>query len=239
MIGLKSRRAAVAAVYDRRSTLLLPAHLDGDTLQSRVSAPARVLLRHARGDTRRTATQRRCYNAALAAVLFVVLTSPDLRAGEASPSPSPEKAATAETIESSGAILGVRIGMTMKEARETLKPLRDPDAPRDEREKFGTRAYWKLLETEYEWIMAWANRDGKITRIRAVLRPDSPKPFSEIGDLSRAVTNAPHAAAWNAVRDNIWFRITAFGNEGRAVRISILAFDPSLPEPPPETDEPE
>ena len=169
-------------------------------------------------------------------MLFVVLGAPDFRAAEASPSPTPEKQPAAETIESSGEILGVRIGMTMKEVREKLNPLRDPAAPRDEREKFGTRAYWKLLETEYDWIMAWANREGKITRIRAVLRPESPKPFSEIGDLSRAVTNAPHAAAWNASRDHIHFRITAFGNEGRAVRISILAFDPSLPEPPQAED---
>jgi hypothetical protein len=145
-------------------------------------------------------------------------------------------AAPAETIESSGEILGLRIGMTMKEAREKLKALRDPAAPRDEREKFGTRAYWKLLETDYDWIMAWANREGKITRLRAVFRPDQLKPFSEIGDLSRAVTNAPHAAAWNAARDHISYRITAFGKDGRAVRISILAFDPSLPEPPEPDD---
>ncbi len=145
---------------------------------------------------------------------------------------------SAPTVEQSGEILGLRIGMTMKEAREKMNPLRDPEALRDEREKLGTRIYWKLLETEYDWVMAWANRDGKITRLRAVFRPDKPKPFSEIGDLSRAVTNAPHAAAWNATRDNIHFRITAFGTESRAVRISILAFDPTLPDPP-ETDDSE
>ena len=156
-------------------------------------------------------------------------------AEKSSPSPAP---APAETIESSGEILGVRIGMTMKEAREKMNPLRDPDAPRDEREKLGTRIYWKLLETDYDWVMAWANRDRKFTRLRAVFRPEKLKPFSEIGDLSRAVTNVPHAAAWNAQRDNIHFRITAFGNEGRAVRISILAFDPTLPDQP-ETDDSE
>ena len=170
---------------------------------------------------------------AVAGPLAGTVHSAEPAAEESSPTPAP-----APTIESSGEILGVRIGMTMKEAREKLNPLRDPAAPRDEREKYGTRAYWKLLETEYDWIMAWANREGKITRLRAVFRPDQLKPFSEIGDLSRAVTNAPHAAAWNAARDHITFRITAFGKDGHAVRISILAFDPSLPEPP-ETDEAE
>jgi hypothetical protein len=147
--------------------------------------------------------------------------------------------AAASTIEGTGEILGLRIGMPMKEAREKMNALRDPNAPRDEREKIGTRIYWKMLETEYDWVMAWANRDRKITRLRAVFRPEKPKPFSEIGDLSRAVTNAPHAAAWNAQRDNIHFRITAFGSEGRAVRVSILAFDPTLPDPPATDDDPE
>ena len=145
---------------------------------------------------------------------------------------------SAATIEATGEILGLRIGMPMKEAREKMNALRDPEAPRDEREKLGTRIYWKLRETEFDWVMAWANRDGKITRLRAVFRPDKTKPFGEIGDLSRAVTNAPHVAAWNATRDHVHFRITAFGNEGRAVRISILAFDPTLPDPP-ETDDAE
>lgn len=165
----------------------------------------------------------------IAAALFAAAT---LRAEETPRDEQPQP----PTIEATGEILGVRIGMTMKEAREKMKALRDPAALRDEREKLGSRVYWKLLETEYDWVMAWANREGKITRLRAVFRPDEPKPFSEIGDLSRAVTNAPHAAAWNAARDNIHFRITAFGNEGRAVRISILAFDPTLPDPPEADD---
>lgn len=146
-------------------------------------------------------------------------------ASKLAPAPEP-------SIESSGKILGVGIGTTMKEARERLNPLREKrDGPLDEKEKMGTRVYWKLVETEYDWVMAWANRDGKVTRLRAVLRPDKFKPFAEIGDLAKAVKSSPNMAVWDVVRETGSFRITALGADGRAVRISILAFDPNLPEP--------
>ena len=174
------------------------------------------------------------FHRALSLICATLFAAASLHAEETPPEPQPEPSPS--TIEATGEILGLRIGMPMKEAREKMSALRDPNAPRDDREKLGTRIYWKLLETEYDWVMAWANREGKITRLRAVFRPEQLKPFSEIGDLSRAVTNAPHAAAWNAERDNIHFRITAFGKEGRAVRISMLAFDPTLPDRPEAED---
>lgn len=143
------------------------------------------------------------------------------------PPPAPEP-----SIESSGKILGVGIGTTMKEARESLNPLREKtDGPLDLKEKMGTRVYWKLVGTEYDWVMAWANRDGKITRLRAVLRPDKLKPFAEIGDIAKSVKNDANTAVWDVFREGGSFRITALGAEGRAVRISLLAFDPNLPEP--------
>ena len=147
-----------------------------------------------------------------------------------------EQQQPAPPIASSGQILGVGIGMTMKEAREKLDPLREPDAPRDEKEKFGSRAYWKLRETEFDWIMVWANRERKIVRIRAVLRGDKHKPFAEIGDLAKANPNTPSAAAWNLLGPHGAVRISALGGDGHAARISILAFDPNLPEPPEAED---
>lgn len=147
------------------------------------------------------------------------------RASRLAPPPEP-------SIESSGKILGVGIGTPMKEARERLNPLREKTAgPLDVKEKMGTRVYWKLVETEYDWVMAWANRDGKVTRLRAVLRPDKLKPFAEIGDLAKSVKSGPNIAVWDVFRETGSFRITALGADGRAARISILAFDPNLPEP--------
>ena len=145
------------------------------------------------------------------------------------------KDAAQPPIVPSGKILGVGIGMTLKEAREKLDAVRDPDAPRDEKEKFGSRAYWKLRETEFDWIMVWANRDRKIVRIRAMLRPEKQKPFDEIGNVADA-TSGPNGAVWNISTANGPIRISAFGQNGAAARISILAFDPSLPAPPEAED---
>jgi hypothetical protein len=81
-------------------------------------------------------------------------------------------------------ILGLTIGDPVDEARKRLDPLREPvDYTPDEKEKTGRRIYWKLRETEFDWVIAWGNAEGRITRIRAVYRPSQTKPFREIGDL--------------------------------------------------------
>jgi hypothetical protein len=148
-------------------------------------------------------------------------------------SPSPAAPAPQEpTIVESGSILGVTIGMPLREARERLNPLREPVAgPIDVKEKMNQRVYWKLVGTDYDWLMAWANREGKITRIRAVLREDKRKPFEQIGDLAKAINSGANVAVWDVFRDAASFRLTAVGAEQRAVRISMLALDPSLPDP--------
>ncbi|HSH39509.1 MAG TPA: hypothetical protein VK993_12060 [Chthoniobacterales bacterium] len=151
---------------------------------------------------------------------------------QASPTPEPP-------ITVSGEILGITIGMPMKEARDRLKPLREKVAGAlDQKEKLGQRTYWKLVGTEYDWVMAWANREGKITKIRAVLRQDQLKPFDQIGDVAKAVSSGPTTAVWDVFRESGSFRLTALGADGRAVRISMLAFDPNLPDPQ-DTDESE
>ena len=162
--------------------------------------------------------------------------SPQLRAQE-SPAPRvPLQEAAEPRVAESGKILGVGIGMTLKEAREKLEPFRDPDAPRDEKEKYGSRAYFKLRETEYDWMMVWANPAKKIVRIRAVLRDDQRKPFSEIGDMEKAARREPNTVAWNLACEAAHVRIAALGSDGLAVRISILALDPALPQPPADDD---
>lgn len=171
-------------------------------------------------------TGGRCLRGALLAA-FVAASVVRLAASELQPAstPSPQP-----TIVESGSILGITIGMPLREVRERLKPLREPVAgPLDVKEKMNQRVYWKLVGTDYDWIMAWANSDGKVTRIRAVLRPDRLRPFSEIGDLAKAKSSGPNVAVWDVMREHGSFRLTALGAEEHAVRISMLAFDPSLP----------
>ena len=138
-----------------------------------------------------------------------------------------DTAAGAETIESSGLILGIGIGMQMSEARGKLDPLRQPtDNEPDGKEQAGTRIYWKLNGTEYDWIMAWANKAGQITRVRANPRPDKPKPFAEVGDLSRAAAVQPQQAMWNVERPGgLSYRLVAQGDDRLARSVYMFALN--------------
>lgn len=140
-----------------------------------------------------------------------------------------------ETIESSGQILGVAIGLPMAEAREKLDPLRAAGRAYepDQKEQKGRRIYWKLKETEYDWIMVWANAEGNVTRVRAVLRPDKTMPFNEIGNLGRAASADPSRAKWNLRRpDGANFRLIVQGAGQRASSVYMFSLEPDPAEQP-------
>ena len=65
-----------------------------------------------------------------------------------------------------------------------------------------------------------------MTRLRARLRDGSEKPFSEIGDLSRAVVNTPEQAMWNVTNGaRPAFRLVAQGKDHRAVTFYMFALE--------------
>jgi hypothetical protein len=136
-------------------------------------------------------------------------------------------APSAETIESSGRILGVAIGDTVDAARAILDPLRDPAAsyPPDQKELEGRRTYWKLAGTDYDWIMVWA-KEGKITRIRAVLRPDRHKPFAAVGDLNTAAARDATSVRWNLrTPAGANYRLVAQGADEVASTVFMFALE--------------
>ena len=141
--------------------------------------------------------------------------------------------AAESTIESSGEVLGVAIGMPMDEARAKLDPLRAPGPAYqpDPKELQSRRILWRLKETEYAWIMVWAGADGKITRVRATLRPDQTKPFSEIGNLAEAAAADATTARWNLRRpDGPNYRLIAQGAEQRASSVSMFSLEMPIKE---------
>ena len=139
--------------------------------------------------------------------------------------PAAATSPTPASVESTGLILGVGIGTPITEARAKLDPLRAPgEHEPDRKEEAGKRIYWKLTGTDYDWIIVWANSDGLITRLRANPLPDRPKPFAEVGDLSRAVVNEPLQAIWTVERPGgISFRLVAQGNDQLARTIYMFA----------------
>ena len=140
-------------------------------------------------------------------------------------SPAAEASPKPRSIESTGRILGLAIGDTLESAREQLDPLRAPGSyPPDEKELQGRRIYWKLAGTDYDWIMAWADKQGKVTRVRAVLRAEHQKPFAEIGDLSAAITSDPQTVRWNLkTAAGSPYRLVAQGADGRAISVYMFS----------------
>ena len=183
-------------------------------------------------------------SAGLAAVTTVWLSSPravpppgaaaettpvqDQQQAEPTPDTLTEPAPISGTIASTGRIAGIAIGDPLEEARGKLEPLRVPGAePADEKEQQGRRFYRKLKETEYDWIMVWG-KEGKVSRIRAMYRPDKAKPFSEIGDLTSAATADDTTAKWNLQQPNQpHYRLIAQGQEQRAISVYMFALESS------------
>ena len=130
-----------------------------------------------------------------------------------------------QTIEASGEILGIAIGSAIQAAQKKFDPLRVPtDYTPDAKEISGRRILWRLRETEYEWIMTWAGGDGRITRVRALFRPENAKPFAEIGDLQRAAAVSANMAKWNLrLPGGPNFRLVAQGAERRAQSVYMFA----------------
>lgn len=167
--------------------------------------------------------------ALLTALHFAGCDGREEQASTASPSPQPAAAQTPPsgppTVQETGLIMGVGIGMSMSQAREKLDPLRVPDqGPPDAKEEAGKRIYWKLKSTEYDWIMVWANSADQITRIRAMLRQDQRKPFSAIGNLEAAVVRTPQRVMWNVTPpEKPAFRLIAQGENEQAITYYMYA----------------
>jgi hypothetical protein len=134
-----------------------------------------------------------------------------------------------QTMQQSGKILGLAIGDPIEQARATLDPLRAPtDHTPDAKEKTGRRIYWKLRETEFDWVMVWGNPQGRITRIRAYYRAEQRPQFSDVGDLSHADSVTEYEAKWTLRRPGApYSRLVAQGANQQVQ--SVFAFSLELP----------
>ena len=140
----------------------------------------------------------------------------------------PKPTATPGLIAETGSILDVKMFGSIEEAREKLAHLKiDKDATPAVAEKWkrgGSRIVWRLAETDYLWIVAWADKDGKVERISASVRPEKKKPFKEIGDLSQAEGHNQSMALWNVHRpDGSSYRLVAKGPNEQAVTIYMYS----------------
>ena len=143
-----------------------------------------------------------------------------------SPTPAPE------LIETAGSILGVRLFASLEQAREKMKAFKlEREAVAEASEKgereAGERMIWRLAETEYLWIVAWADKEGKVMKISASVRPEKKKPFREIPDLERAKVHNDSMAMWIAQHpDGTYYRVVAKGPAEQASTIYLYSLKP-------------
>jgi hypothetical protein len=170
--------------------------------------------------------------AVLTAAIVVSVVTSGFAAGKkkstAKASPSPSPTPVPQLIEVTGSILGVTLFSTLEEAREKMERYQleqEPGASTEKEEKeAGTRMAWRLVETEYLWIVAWADKEGKVVKISASLRPDKKKPFREIGDLSRAKAHTDSMALWIPQHPNgTHYRVVAKGPAEEASSIYLYS----------------
>lgn len=137
-----------------------------------------------------------------------------------------------------GTILGLTIGSTIEEARARLDPLRIPAVHTpDAKEVSGRRLYWKLKETDYDWIMAWGNPAGKIARIRGVFREGQSPAFAQFGDLQAADALSDESAKWNlqsAAGGRYRLIVQGANRRARTVYMFALPFNEPAATAPPE-----
>ena len=146
------------------------------------------------------------------------------------PSPTPKPtAAPPQLIEVTGSILGVSLFASLEEAREKMEAFKmEKEAAADTSEKeeheAGERIIWRLAETEYLWIVAWADKEGKVVKISASVRPEKKKPFREIGDLARAKVHNGTMAMWVAQHPaGTPYRVVAKGPAEQASSIYLYS----------------
>ena len=146
------------------------------------------------------------------------------------PAPTPKPTATPpQLIEVTGRILGVSLFASLEEAREKMEAFKmEKEAAADTSEKeeheAGERIIWRLAETEYLWVVAWADKEGKVVKISASVRPEQKKPFREIGDLARAKVHNDTMAMWVAQHPaGTPYRVVAKGPAEQASSIYLYS----------------
>jgi hypothetical protein len=148
-----------------------------------------------------------------------------------SPKPTPSPTPAPLPIEVTGSILGVTLFASLEQAREKMKAFKleseaAASSEKEEREA-GERMIWRLAETEYLWIVAWADKEGKVVKISASVRPEKKKPFLEIGDPGRAKVHNDSMAMWVARHpDGTYYRVVAKGPAEQASSIYLYSLKP-------------
>jgi hypothetical protein len=155
----------------------------------------------------------------------------------ASPRSSPQVAAQkSRRVRVTDAILGVRLGSTLEEAREKLKGLvkkgggAEGEGEREGGREGGRKEAWALRKTEFASIAYQADDGGRVRWVTGFVRPGREIPFSKLGDLSQASHKSEQAAIWNVQRAEGNMRVIVRGSGWKARVVQVLSLEaPPVP----------
>jgi hypothetical protein len=162
---------------------------------------------------RRRATSPFCARATALVAAAVLLMSQ----ASAASAPTPQGGRDGGVSDS---ILGVKVGMTLEEVHEKLKPL-GTFGGRGTREG-GRKEAWTLKKTDFSSVAYQTDGRGRVKWVTGFVRPGKEIRFEKLGDLSRATKNTEQEAVWNVERAEGNYRLMAKGAGGRAQVIQIL-----------------
>jgi hypothetical protein len=131
-----------------------------------------------------------------------------------SAAPAQERPAPAD------AILGVRIGMPLDEARALLDRL-GTGTGRDTRGG-GRKEVWALSGTDFQYVSLKADGRRRVVWVSGFARPDRAIPFERLGDVAGAAEASGSVAIWNVAAGPTPYRLVAKGRDGRAAVVYLL-----------------
>ena len=153
-----------------------------------------------------------CALAAFAAALLAFMASPAAARQER----REEQPRVADSV------LGVRLGDRLREVHARLEGLGTVGG-RDTR-KGGRKEAWTFKGTDFVSLAYETDREGRVEWLTAFVRPGREIPFSDLGDLGRALTKSDHHANWSVEREKgKGYLLMLKGAGGKARVIHLIA----------------
>jgi hypothetical protein len=137
--------------------------------------------------------------------------------------------ANASSVKVMSNVLGVELGMNLKQAHSKLDKLSDHAHPPKEEtgeEEGGGKVLWQLAGTNYSAVFIKADEKERILSITAILRPGKEIPFEKIGEVKKAPIQDGSTVVWDVMRaKQPLFRVMAKGTEHKANTIQLFVVE--------------
>jgi hypothetical protein len=131
--------------------------------------------------------------------------------------------AFAQTAGVRSEIFGVRLGDKIEDVRKRLDPLGETGGSKTR--DGGKKEAWVLKDVDYTSITLRSNAKGEVVWIGGFLRPGKEIPFSQLGDISKAV-KTDSDATWTIDSPNGKYQIVGKGDNQMARAVYLIRVRP-------------